>query len=263
MTQFALERNPDIHFINTCTFYGPLSVRINEVWLFRLSRFGGGGGGRGLSPQQSCPLTFNFVPMGLRTWYTYVLFRLLFVVVVVFFFLTPWFRYELLKPEPESKLWHTSRFIVPVWSQICFFILNRFIWLSITGTLPDNNTLVHFWVRSLRTRWLKYKLQSTKLGTIQNSTKTYETRVFCPSKMPSANVKRTNDRLNERINNYTTTTPVIWRRHTQNRGLWLVLVLAFCYLTLRVSRDFFFSLYNTSCIGTIMLPPLQPPVFVE
>ena len=45
----------------------------------------GGGGGGGLSPQQSCPLTFNFVPMGLRTWYTYVLFRLLFVVVVVFF----------------------------------------------------------------------------------------------------------------------------------------------------------------------------------
>ena len=74
-------------------------------------------GGRGLSPQQSCPLTFNFVPMGLRTWYTYVLFRLLFVVVVVvvvFFFLTPWFRYELLKPEPESKLWHTSRFNVRV-----------------------------------------------------------------------------------------------------------------------------------------------------
>ena len=31
MTQFALQRNPDIHFINTCTFYGPLSVRINEV----------------------------------------------------------------------------------------------------------------------------------------------------------------------------------------------------------------------------------------
>ena len=31
MTQFALERNPDIHFINTGTFYGPLSVRINEV----------------------------------------------------------------------------------------------------------------------------------------------------------------------------------------------------------------------------------------
>ena len=54
-----------------------------------------------------------------------------------FFFLTPWFRYELLKPEPESKLWHTSRFNVRVWSQICFFILNRFIWLSITGTLPD------------------------------------------------------------------------------------------------------------------------------
>ena len=39
----------------------------------------------GLGPQQSCPLTFNFVAMGLRTWYTYVLFRLLFVVVVVFF----------------------------------------------------------------------------------------------------------------------------------------------------------------------------------
>ena len=152
---------------------------------------------------------------------------------------------------------------VHVWSHICFFILNRFIWLSITGMLPDNNTLVHFWVRSLRTRWLKYKLQSIKLGTIQNSTKTYETRVFCPSKMPSANVKRTNDPLDERINNDTTTTPMIWRRHAQNRGLWLVLVSAFCYITLLVSRDFFFSLYNTSCIGTIMLPPRQPRVIVE
>ena len=34
MTQSALERNPDIHFINTSTFYGPLNVRINGVWLF-------------------------------------------------------------------------------------------------------------------------------------------------------------------------------------------------------------------------------------
>ena len=31
MTQFVLERNPDIHFINKGTFYGPLRVRINEV----------------------------------------------------------------------------------------------------------------------------------------------------------------------------------------------------------------------------------------
>ena len=31
MAQSALEQNPDIHFINTGTFYGPLSVRINEV----------------------------------------------------------------------------------------------------------------------------------------------------------------------------------------------------------------------------------------
>ena len=45
MAQSALEQNPDIHFLNTGTFYGPLSVRINEVWLFRLSRFGGGGEG--------------------------------------------------------------------------------------------------------------------------------------------------------------------------------------------------------------------------
>ena len=45
--------------------------------------------------------------------------------------------------------------------------------------------------------------------------------------------------LDEQINNYTTKTPMIWRRHTQNRGLWLVLVLAICYLTLRVSRVFF------------------------
>ena len=129
----------------------------------------GGGGGKGSRPTTSCHLTFNFFPMGLRTWYTYMLLRLHFVVVVIFFlsfFLTPWFRYELLKPEPESKLWQTSRFSVLVWSQICFFILNRFIWFPITGTLPDNNTLVHFWVRSLRTRWLKYKLQSIKLGTI-------------------------------------------------------------------------------------------------
>ena len=29
MAQSALEQNPDIHFINTGTFYGPLSVRIN------------------------------------------------------------------------------------------------------------------------------------------------------------------------------------------------------------------------------------------
>ena len=261
MTQFALERNPDIHFINTGTFYGPLRVRINEVWLFRLSRFGRG---EGSQPTTVVPSHFQLRSYGPENVVHLCAFSLAFCCCCFFFFfLTPWFRYELFKPEPESKLWHTSRFNVPVWSQICFFILNRFIWLSITGTLPDNNTLVHFWVRSLRTRWLKYKLQSTKLGTIQNSTKTYETRVFCPSKMPSANVKRTNDRLNERINNYTTTTPVIWRRHTQNRGLWLVLVLAFCYLTLRVSRDFFFSLYNTSCIGTIMLPPLQPRVFVE
>ena len=262
MTKFALERNPDIHFINTGTFYGPLSVRINEVWLFRLSRFGRGGGGVSAHNSRALSLSTSL----LWAWERGTLmcfFACFLLFLLFFFFLTPWFRYELLKPEPESKLSHTSRFNVPVWSQICFFILNRFIWLSITGTLPDNNTLVHFWVRSLRTRWLKYKLQSTKLGTIQNSTKTYETRVFCPSKMPSANVKRTNDRLNERINNYTTTTPVVWRRPTQNRGLWLVLVLAFCYLTLRVSRDFFFSLYNTSCIGTIMLPPLQPRVFVE
>ena len=47
MAQSALEQNPDIHFINTGTFYGPLSVRINEVSLFRLSRFGGGGGAGG------------------------------------------------------------------------------------------------------------------------------------------------------------------------------------------------------------------------
>ena len=154
MAQSALEQNPDIHFINTGTFYGPLSVRIKEVWLFRLSR----------------PTTV--VPFKLRSYgpehvvHTYVLLRLLFVVVVVVvvFFLTPWFRYEQLKPEPESKLWHTSRFNVRVWSQICFFILHRFIWLSVTGTLPDNNTLVHFWVRSLRMRWLKNKLQSIKLG---------------------------------------------------------------------------------------------------
>ena len=31
MIQSALERNPDIHFINTGTFYGPLNVRINGV----------------------------------------------------------------------------------------------------------------------------------------------------------------------------------------------------------------------------------------
>ena len=31
MTQSALEQNPDIHFINTGTFNGPLGVRINEV----------------------------------------------------------------------------------------------------------------------------------------------------------------------------------------------------------------------------------------
>ena len=146
MAQSALERNPDIHFINTGTFYGLLSVRINGVWLFRLSGFGGRweGGGRRNGPQQSCPLTFNFVPGGLNTWYTYVLLRLFFVavVVVVVVFLTPLFRYEQLKPE--SKLWHISRFNVRFLSQICFFILNRFIWLSITGTLPDNNTLVHF-----------------------------------------------------------------------------------------------------------------------
>ena len=197
-----------------------------------------GRAGRGLGPQQSCSLTFNFVPRGLSTWYTYVLLRL-FLLLLLFFFLTPWFRYEQLKLEPESRLWHTNPFNVRVWSQIFFFILNRFIWLSITGTLPDNNTLVHFWVRSLWTRRLKYKLQSIKLGTIQNSTKTYETRVLCSSKMPSGNVKRTYDRLHERINNYTTTTSMIWRRRTQKRGLWLVLVLAFCYLTLRVSRDFF------------------------
>ena len=200
------------------------------------------GGGGGVSAHNSRALSLSTLFLWAWERGTLMCFFACFLLLLLFFFfLTPWFRYELLKPEPESKLWHTSRFNVPVWSQICFFILNRFIWLSITGTLPDNNTLVHFWVRSLRTRWLKYKLQSTKLGTIQNSTKTYETRVFCPSKMPSANVKRTNDRLNERINNYTTTTPVRWRRHTQNRGLWLVLVLAFCYLTLRVSRDFFLA----------------------
>ena len=47
MAQSALEQNPDIHFINTGTLYGPLSVRINEVSLFRLSRFGRGGGAGG------------------------------------------------------------------------------------------------------------------------------------------------------------------------------------------------------------------------
>ena len=30
--------------INTDTFYTPLSVPINGVWLFKISRFGGGGG---------------------------------------------------------------------------------------------------------------------------------------------------------------------------------------------------------------------------
>ena len=182
---------------------------------------GGGGGGewRGLAHNsRALSLSTSF----LRAWARGTLMCLFacFVVVVVVvvvcfvFDLFLLFRYEQLKPEPESKLWHTSRFNVRVWSQICLFILNRFIWVSITGTLPDNNTLVHFWVRSLRTRWLKYKLQSTKLGTIENSTKTYETR-----KMPSGNVKKTNERLDEGINNYTTTTPMIWWRHTKRRWL--------------------------------------------
>ena len=168
MTQSALEQNPDIHFINTGTFNGPLGVRINEVWLFRLSRFGRGGGGRGLGPQRrALSLSTSFLWAWERgTLMCFFACILLLLLLFFSFFLTPWFRYELLKPEPESKLWQTSRFSVLVWSQICFFILNRFIWFPITGTLPDNNTLVHFWVRSLRTRWLKYKLQSIKLGTI-------------------------------------------------------------------------------------------------
>ena len=136
MTQFALERNPDIHFINTGTFYGPLSVRINEVWLFRLSRFGRG---EGSQPTTVVPSHFQLRSYGPENVVHLCAFSLAFCCCCCcfFFFLTPWFRYELLKPEPESKLWHTSRFNVRVWSQICFFILNRFIWLSITGTLPD------------------------------------------------------------------------------------------------------------------------------
>ena len=124
MAQSALEQNPDIHFINTGTFYGLLSVRIKEVGLFRLSRFGGGGGGGGVGGvgKGSRPTTVVPSHFQLRSYgpehvvHTYVLLRLLFVVVVVVvvFFLTPWFRYEQLKPEPESKLWHTSRFNVRV-----------------------------------------------------------------------------------------------------------------------------------------------------
>ena len=122
-------------------------------------------GGEGSQPTTVVPSHFQLRSYGPEhVAHTYVLLHLLFfvVVVVVVFFLTPWFSYEQLKPE--SKLWHTSRFNVRVWSKICFFILHRFIWLSVTGTLPDNNTLVHFWVRSLRMRWLKNKLQSIKLG---------------------------------------------------------------------------------------------------
>ena len=73
MAQSALEQNPDIHFINTGTFYGPLSVRINAR--FDCLDFEDlAGGGKGLGPQQSCPLTFSFVPMGLSTWYTLMCF---------------------------------------------------------------------------------------------------------------------------------------------------------------------------------------------
>ena len=46
-----------------------------------LAGVGGGVGGwrgvKGSGTQQSCPLTFNFVPTGLSTWYTYVLVLLL------------------------------------------------------------------------------------------------------------------------------------------------------------------------------------------
>ena len=54
-------------YIYTGTFYGPLSVRINGVDCLDLQDLAGGGGGGGgwggrLGPQQSCPVTFNFVP---------------------------------------------------------------------------------------------------------------------------------------------------------------------------------------------------------
>ena len=116
MTQFALERNPDIHFINTGTFYGPLSVRINAR--FDCLDFEDlAGGGEGSWPTTVVPSHFQLRSYGPEhVVHTYVLLRLLFVVVVVVvvFFLTPWFSYEQLNPEPESKLWHTSRFNVRV-----------------------------------------------------------------------------------------------------------------------------------------------------
>ena len=52
------------------TFYGPLSVRFNGVWLLKLSRFGRGGGVRGLDscalvpyPLSPIPFLFLFFPI--------------------------------------------------------------------------------------------------------------------------------------------------------------------------------------------------------
>ena len=100
MTQSALKRNPagrftDTHFIWTPRSYGQFALFVGKESPYILSKFnslntdnfyapsvsvltgfdssdfqeleGGGGGGerRGVGPQQSCPLTFEFVHTGL------------------------------------------------------------------------------------------------------------------------------------------------------------------------------------------------------
>ena len=92
MTQSALERNPALltprsygqyfalslgkespHIfskfnpLNMVTFYDPLSVCINGIWLFRLSRFCQWGGGGGISARNSRALSL-FAPYFGAVW---------------------------------------------------------------------------------------------------------------------------------------------------------------------------------------------------
>ena len=64
MAQSALERNPDIRLIRALSMYPSVSV-LTGIDNLDCQDLAGGREGRGLVPQQSCPVTFSFVPTGL------------------------------------------------------------------------------------------------------------------------------------------------------------------------------------------------------
>ena len=119
MAQSALEQNPTSTLLTRALSMAPSVSVLTRFDCLDFQDLAGGGGG---AVEASRPTTVVPSHFQLRSYgpehvvHTYVLLRLLFVVVVVVvvFFLTPWFSYEQLNPEPESKLWHTSRFNVRV-----------------------------------------------------------------------------------------------------------------------------------------------------